>query len=295
MVNLSGYLDKIVVALPQNSTITAIPLEEGFSNHVYRLDWEGKAQWVLRIPGLDESAFCIDRQSELQVMNMAAQAGLSPKLVWQDKMGAFACRFVTPPSFPWTVSHCDKNIIRIKELLLKTHQLPAVERVFCIYKLIEHYLTGIADRLLAKPELNQEYDYLHSQFDVLQRVIPNHALVLCHNDLNPKNILMDDEAAWLIDWEYAGMGDPLFDLAVVARSHNLTASQRQRLLAAYHPELDLADSEWRILQYGLAYALREMTWLLLKHLTTPEDPQGLARYQEFKAAPWLNPFFSQNP
>ena len=293
MVNLSDYFDKIVVALPQNSEIAATSFTEGFSNHVYRLDWNGQAQCVLRIPGLDESAFFINRQCELQVLKMAAEAGLSPTLLWYDNAGALACRFVSQLPFEWTVSHCDKNIVRLAKALLRTHQLPAIDHVFCIYKVTEHYLAGIAGFLPARPELEEEYSYLKRQLNGLERVVPNSPPVLCHNDLNPKNILMDEQTYWLIDWEYTGMGDPLFDLAVVARSHNLTSPQRQRLITAYQPSLDLVDSERRIQQYGLAYALREMSWLLLKHLTTPEDPQALGFYFDFKATPKLNPFSSR--
>ena len=37
---------------------------------------------------------------------------------------------------------------------------------------------------------------------------------LCHNDLLPSNIIADDRRVWLVDWEYAGLGHPLFiDLA----------------------------------------------------------------------------------
>lgn len=290
MVNLSGYFDKMVVALPQNSKIEVASFEDGFSNHVYRLDWDGSPQWVLRVPGLDESAFFINRQCELQVVSMAAQARLSPELLWHDDEGAFACRFVPQPSCEWTVVHSTKNIERIAKALASAHQLSPVEHQFCIYRVIEHYLQGIAGYLSVRPELAVEYAYLKKQLDSLDRLTPTQASVLCHNDANPKNFLIDDQALWLIDWEYAGMGDPLFDLAVVSRSHNLTLSQRQVLIQAYQPALEGGDTLWRLEQYGLAYALREMAWLLLKHLTSPEDPDAHGFYYEFKGTPTLNPF-----
>ena len=39
--------------------------------------------------------------------------------------------------------------------------------------------------------------------------------VLCHNDMLAANILDDGRRVWLVDWEYAGVGHPLFDLAGV--------------------------------------------------------------------------------
>jgi len=41
------------------------------------------------------------------------------------------------------------------------------------------------------------------------------ALVSCHNDPNPRNILFDGERLWLIDWELAFRNDPLVDLAIL--------------------------------------------------------------------------------
>ena len=37
--------------------------------------------------------------------------------------------------------------------------------------------------------------------------------VPCHNDLLPANVLFDGDRAWLIDYEYAGMNEAMFDLA----------------------------------------------------------------------------------
>ena len=295
MINLSEYFEKMVVILPQFDRITAIPFEEGFSNQVYRLDWDGFPQLVLRVPALDESAFYINRQSEMQILSMAAQAGLSPELLWHDEVGAFVCRYVSQSSFEWSVTHTSENVDRIARALKVTHQLPVVDHTFCIYKVISHYLNGIQRFLSARPELKKEHAYLEEKLGSLERVSFKGSPVVCHNDLNPKNLLMDEQNFWLIDWEYAGMGDPIFDLAVVARSHNLNQTQRQALIFAYEPLLDEKDTLWRLEQYCLAYSLREMTWLLLKHLTTPDDPEALGFYHDFKTMPSLNPFLLSEP
>ena len=56
--------------------------------------------------------------------------------------------------------------------------------------------------------------------------------MLCHNDVHHLNIV-DDGSLRLIDWEYAGVGEPLFDLASVCVYHRYRRSQRERLLSAY--------------------------------------------------------------
>ena len=57
--------------------------------------------------------------------------------------------------------------------------------------------------------------------------------VLCHNDLLPANLIDDGCRLWLVDWEYGGVGHPLFDLANVSANAALAEDQEIALLSAY--------------------------------------------------------------
>ncbi|RBP82456.1 choline kinase family protein [Marinomonas rhizomae] len=290
MTNLTAHFDKMARILPEFNKIQVIPFEEGFSNKVYRLDWNSVPQIVLRVPALDEVAFGIDRKSEMSVLLAAAESGISPSVLWHDGQGVFACQYVAQPSLNWDVSHSLTSIARIARILAQAHTLPEVKHPFCIYELIEHYLLSIESFLPNRCDLQEEVGYLRGLFSNLPRVDPSDSPVVCHNDLNPKNVLIDDHEIWVIDWEYTGMGDPLFDLAVVARSHNLTCEQQVYFIQNYDDSLDVETTLQKMAKYSLAYSLREMAWLLLKHLTTPNDPDSWPYYVDFKAMPSLNPF-----
>ena len=72
---------------------------------------------------------------------------------------------------------------------------------------------------------------------------------MCHNDLVAENMIdTPGRGLLLIDWEYAGMGDPFFDLAVVVRHHDLAQDLAKEFFEAY---LQRAPSEAETERFGL--------------------------------------------
>jgi thiamine kinase-like enzyme len=69
-----------------------------------------------------------------------------------------------------------------------------------------------------------------TEIERLRASLPEKAKVFCHNDPYFLNFL-DDGSLWVIDWEYAGMGDPMYDLAGVGNV--LDDAGRDLLLESY--------------------------------------------------------------
>ena len=61
-------------------------------------------------------------------------------------------------------------------------------------------------------------------------------LLPCHNDLLDANFLLRDGHVWVVDHEYAGMGDPFFDLGNLSINNGLSEDAQERLLALYFGE-----------------------------------------------------------
>ena len=95
---------------------------------------------------------------------------------------------------------------------------------------------------------------------------------LCHNDLHHLNILDDGERLWLVDWEYGGCGDPLFDLASFLCQHESTHEERQVLLGAYAGDsgisIDLVEAACRAFDYV------QWLWYRLRGANDPDVPPG---------------------
>jgi len=81
---------------------------------------------------------------------------------------------------------------------------------------------------------------------VVERLLAR-ADCLVHGDFSPKNVLVGDDRVWVLDWEVAHLGDPLFDLAYLLCHLTLKAihlpahaarcrATAARFLAAYGAE-----------------------------------------------------------
>jgi len=89
----------------------------------------------------------------------------------------------------------------------------------------------------------------------------------CHNDLLNANFIDDGTRIRIVDWEYAGMGDPFFDLGNFSINHELTPDEDAILLAAYDGDVrparlarltlmrtvsDFREAMWGVLQQGIS-------------------------------------------
>ncbi|MCB1646312.1 MAG: phosphotransferase [Pseudomonadales bacterium] len=77
----------------------------------------------------------------------------------------------------------------------------------------------------------------------------------CHNDLNPANIIVSGNTLQLLDWEYAALGNPLFDLAVFCHEAALSEQQQAALLHSCLPALSPSQLQAMLLVYDLLQIL----------------------------------------
>lgn len=76
---------------------------------------------------------------------------------------------------------------------------------------------------------------------------------------------------WLIDWEYAGFGNPLFDLGGMASNNGFDQAEERQLLEAYYDRVP-GDALWR--RYSAmkcASLLRESLWSMVSEITSAID------------------------
>ncbi|MFZ1467446.1 MAG: phosphotransferase [Paracoccaceae bacterium] len=242
----------------------------GKTNHNILVRDQGQ-RFVVRF-GQDIPEHGILRWNELSITRAAAQAGVGPS-VRHAEPGLLVLDYVDAAPLTATDLQGPAMIPVLAALLRRVHGdvMRAVEGpILCFW--VFHILRGYA-RLLetrGSPHQPQLPDLL-VQAQTLEQAIGPTDVVLCHNDLLPGNILTGPSGLWLIDWEYAGFGSPLFDLGGLASNNGFTPAQERSLLEAYY-DAPPTDDLWR--KYAAmkcASLLRETMWSMVSELTSTLD------------------------
>ncbi len=165
-----------------------VPLA-GLTNRQWRLS-VGAEQAVLRLAAPAE-ALGVDRQAERRAWQWAAGQGISPALLWQQG--------------PWTLSQYIPQTApparaqQLKALLGHIHRLQLARLTLPVLD-----LPGRARALGQEPGPVAAYRFIQ------ESPLP---LVPAHVDPSEGNCLWQQGRLWLIDWEYASLADPYYDLA----------------------------------------------------------------------------------
>jgi thiamine kinase-like enzyme len=206
------------------------PLHGGLSGAlVYRLTVDGRP-FVLRM--IVEHSLLNDPVRQLTCLQLASEHKLTPHVQYAsiELALSISAYLAHQPALPELRRNADL-VAHFGDLLRRLHTGPAFPSFLDAFQMIEGGLEQLARRGVALPRLTQaalaEYE------PVKQALQPHLISAPCHNDLNPANVLYDSRRLWLIDWETACMGDPMFDLAGLIHWFMFDAGQKATLLRAY--------------------------------------------------------------
>ena len=90
-------------------------------------------------------------------------------------------------------------------------------------------------------------------------------LAPCHCDPLCENLLDSGERMWIVDWEYSGMNDPLWDLGDLSVEAGLTPAQDQELIRAYYDGEPGESDFGRMIIYKAMCDLLWTLWGLIQH------------------------------
>ena len=248
--------------------LTLTQLSGGITNRNFRVDASGTSdQWVIRLAGNDTHLLGISREVEHAATVAAAGVGVGPEVTaFIRPEGYLVTRFIVGSPVPDEAVRRPETLRRVADSLRRIHDGPAIPGLFVPLRICEAYRALAIERGVRIPAAYDEAAAIGRQIERAFLADPIE-LRPCHNDLLNANFIDDGTRIRIIDWEYAGMGDPFFDLGNFSINHELTRAQDRILLEAYDGAVrpdrlarltlmrivsDFREAMWGVLQQGVS-------------------------------------------
>lgn len=206
------------------------PLPGGLANRTLRLQ-EGRHDYVLRLAGDAGGTLGANREHEFVMLRLAAAAGLAPGIVLaRPAQGILVTRHVAGRAPEREAMRDPAFLRRVGAWIARLHALPPPRLPPVDFAVrAAAYLGDLQAR-----SGSTEVAAIARRLAARQRALgPAARLVACHHDLHHRNFVDTGESLVVLDWEYAGPGDPAADLAACVGYHGLGRGEVAALLAGY--------------------------------------------------------------
>jgi len=265
-------------------------LEGGITNRNYLIRFRGR-DCVLRLPGKETALLGIDRATERDATRAAA--GIAPDVIAFD-----------PRHECLVTSFIEGRAVEASELrgpllaevagaLREIHAGRRLAYAFSPWQRVARYRATAVRRQMPLPP---GFDEVSAAAARISAALGPRPSAPCHNDLLTANFMHDGSRLRILDWEYAGQGDPLFDLANLASNNGFDESDEERLLLAYFGNTDQLAA-LRLMR--LMAAFWEAMWAVVQQAVSELDfdfgayaAEHLGRVRERLADPrfetWLD-------
>jgi len=231
----------------------------GLTNRNYKVTI-GNELFVLRIPGEGTSEY-INRRHEAVAARVAAEAGVNAEVLFFDETdGLMLTRFVD--------GAMTMNGERFKDLGAVARAAQAFRRMhdcgknfaseFNLFQKMDEYLDYLRKK---KAWIPDGYAEVQREAESVRAALNGRPAALrpCHCDPLAENFLDTGARMFIIDWEYAGNNDPMWDLGDVSVEGAFGRDQDAALLEAYFAGRPPAAQVGRMVMYK---AMCDLLWTL---------------------------------
>jgi thiamine kinase-like enzyme len=238
---------------------------DGLTNCNYRID-SPAGRFVLRLAG-EGTAEYIDRAAEEHNARVAADAGVNAEVLFFDTSdGTMLCRYIDDSVTMDAQKFKDHaTVARAARAFRQLHQCGrAFESRFELFDQIDNYL-GVAKKLAAA--IPDGYETVQRQAEAVRAALSAHDLPIapCHCDPLAENFLDTGERMVIIDFEYSGNNDPMWDLGDLSVEAEFDGDQDRILMEAYFDGEPPAFDLGRMVLYKAMCDLLWTLWGVVQH------------------------------
>ncbi|MBQ6037010.1 MAG: phosphotransferase [Lachnospiraceae bacterium] len=251
----------------------------GMMNHSYKITRNDGQEYLVRIPG-EGTEEMVNRSDERKSTELGCRLGIDSELLFFGDDGRKVMRFIHDPQ-PMT-----DEVMRRKDVLEqaaaifhKLHTCGVDTGVrFEVFEMADLYEKLIRDGGVA---FYDDYaDVKQTVMDIKAEVDKDGEAprVPCHNDCLVANWVLDgDGKLYLIDWEFSGMNEAMWDLSCLSIEAEYTPENDDELLAAYYGREATLDEKKRFIA---AKMYVDYLWTLWGLTRVPFDGDFMQEYAD---------------
>ncbi len=217
-------ISDIVISIFNQAPTSIDKIEKGLTNQNFKIIVANKP-YVLRVPYKD-SEHIVDRHLEQKALALVKDADIDVTTVYFDaKTGIKVTEYVDGLIGFNEFGDFDK-FLRVGKLMRKLHDLKqTIGHEFDPLDTYQRYRKHVSKPLISHQNAQPYLDFIH-----INRTVST----MCHNDWVPDNIGFHPTRDYLLDYEYAGDNDPMFDVTSFLSENNITNPiHRDQFLMAY--------------------------------------------------------------
>lgn len=245
----------------------------GLTNHTYKVTMQDGEEYVVRIPGAGTEEMIV-RSDEKISTELACGLGVDAPLLYFGTDGSKITRYI-PNAITMSAETMrqSQHIEQVAEVFRTMHNCGVDTHVpFEVFDMAASY-----EKIIREKQVPMFGDYSDAKAEVMQikaDIDANFEIhkVPCHNDPLCENWVEGNGRMYLIDWEYAGMNDGMWDLADVSIEAGFDDPCDRLLLKAYMGrEPDIMD-----LKHFIANKIYvDYLWMLWAKARVPYDGQSM--------------------
>lgn len=266
----------------------------GLTNHTYKVELDDGQAYVVRLPG-EGTEELINRTDEKVSTKLACDLGIDAEMLYFGEKGEKITRYIAGARTMSVNAFKNNDILHKAAEVLRVLHTSGVDTgvPFDVFDMAAGYEKIIRDNSVA---FFRDYDAVKAQVMSIRNYVNQYeaSAVPCHNDPLCENwVLGENGKLYLIDWEYAGMNDGMWDLADVSIEASFSKEQDEAFMRSYFGrEPEHAE---RIRFYANKLYL-DYLWALWGKTRVPFDGEsmevyGLERYERLRKN--MSEFFVQ--
>ena len=223
--NIEEYIVARVNALLHNQDAKIVKrLEGGMSNYTYVVETGGK-KYTYRVPGKFAEKF-VNRVDEWNNIQEIDKLDLNNKTNYVEiPSGEKLAEYVEGTIMSETdiISYNAMSVAALKKL----HNSDIKLKDYDAFGRLDDDERYCREMGFTHPE---KYLALRRKLEEMRKAYAQVKLVPCHCDYQPTNLVIDGDKLFVLDWEFAGMNDPFYDIACYG---NAGLDKALSLLASY--------------------------------------------------------------